>query len=275
MKYLLVLLLLIPSLSLSWESASHKKFKNQIEYKFRSEGYYERSDIEKIPHQSQLDRIEKEKEYCANAIKRNKDLLISQNLDPDMFSSGKHSCEEQLEFTMKLYERSERLRIEKITTNILHSEIIKLNNQRLKSNNKIEIKELNLKIEELLKQYTIYVYGKETKMNDCFISGEGCSSVASVTSNNSAKDKKIDFSSIYLNNQNNGYNFLEQENPKIDYVPSSSFNMLPDVSNSYLGKPVHTDGTNFYDSYGNIVNQDSYGNSYGVDDIVCTLSYCK
>ena len=236
MKTLLALLLLIPSLSWGDHNKTHADFQNQIEEELRSEG--------KISHQSKLTSIDKEKEYCANEIKRFNDNLISQDIDPDELSLGKHSCEEQLEITMMIYEKSERLRIERIIRDLLHIEIIKLNEQKLKSNNNLEIEKLDSQITDMGKKYDMYVYGREFKKNECFYTGT-CGYVS--ISNNPLLNKPnlnkggIDFSSIQFKDTNKTYQFPEADHPTPKYVPSSTFNNLPKLGDGFSTKKPFTE----------------------------------
>ena len=92
-------------------------------------------------------------------------------------------------------------------------------------------------------------------------------------------NNNIDFTSIYnssiYKNSPTPNQFLEPNYPTIRFTPSSNFNYLPNINKSDIGKPVHTDGINFYDSYGNTANWDTYGNSYNIGDLECNLSYCN
>ena len=253
-KTLLAILLLIPSLSWGDHNKIHADFQNQIEEELRNEGHYDRTDLDKTFHQNELFSLKKEKEDCANAIQRSKDLLISQNLDPDEFSSGKHYCEEHLEITMMIFEKGERQRIERITTDLLYGEILRLNEQKTKSNNHIEIKKLESEIADMVKKYDMYLHGREYKKKECFYTAT-CGFI-SITNNPFLNKPNLNTGGIDFSiNTNKTSQFSEPNYPTSKYVPYDYLNNLPTLGEGFSASKPYTEpfiegtGLNYNDQF--------------------------
>lgn len=161
-------------------------------------------------------------------------------LQRSLLYAGKHYCEERLEITMMVFEKGERQRIERITTDLLYGEILRLSEQKTKSNNHIEIKKLDSQIADMVKKYDMYLHGREYKKKECFYTAT-CGFI-SITNNPFLNKPNLNTGGIDFSiNTNKTFQFSEPNYPTSKYVPSDYLNNLPTLGEGFSSSKPYTE----------------------------------
>lgn len=143
MKILLALLLLVPSLSWGSENTVNlNEFRLMIESKYRDLGFYERDLTEEISYQNKLEKIKYNERVFPN--------------------SPLH-----IEFK-KSVERMEKYRIERITSSILENKYFEIKDKLQTTSDLNEINSLKEQMKEAKRVFTLYTYGAEYELADCW-----------------------------------------------------------------------------------------------------------
>ena len=142
MKTLLALLLLIPSLSLGEHNPVAVELRAKIEKEFREAGYYKRSKYEEYSYQSELKKIETQKSLIPN------NPLTKHN--------------------EQMFKEKEEFRIFNITKKILENNYFKIKDELANTNDLENKKLLEVKLKEAKKIYTLYAFGDEYEMAECW-----------------------------------------------------------------------------------------------------------
>ena len=142
-KVLSTLLLLIPSLIWGSENLINiDEFRLMIESKYRDLGFYERDLIEERNYQNDLEKIKYNERAFPN--------------------SPLH-----IEFK-KSVERMEKSRIERITSSILENKYFEIKDKLLTTSDLNEINSLKEQMKEAKRVFTLYTYGAEYELADCW-----------------------------------------------------------------------------------------------------------
>lgn len=143
MLKLLTALLLIFNFAYGDDSQiSIDQFRAKIENEFKELGFYQRDLVDEQIYQSQLKKIE-----------------YDERVWPDSPLT---------KVMRETFERTEKYRIKRITSSILENRYFKIKDELKNNTNIDDIKLLKKKLIEAKKTYTLYTFGKEYELSECW-----------------------------------------------------------------------------------------------------------